>query len=511
MESALHSDTSTIANGVNGLLNFTEENDGTKLEKADSRLRLGLGHAVLQENGKLVLAELDPEDDPKNLPLFRKWLVVIVISTAAFCTACTSSIATAAEDGMAADFHVSKEVAILGVSLFVEGMGIGPLLLGPLSEFYGRNPVYWVSYSVFFLFSFPVAFAPNIAVFLIFRFLGGFVSSAFLSVSGGSVSDMFSNETVATPMAIYTVCPFAGPVFGPLISGFVNQHLHWRWTYYVQVVWCFAELVAIILFIPETYIPILLKNKARRLRKHKSIEIYAPTELEDRGLMHAMIVSCYKPFELLLFDRMALLLDLWTALVLGILYLAFQAFPIIFGEKHGFNTQMVGCSFLGIGIGLFLGTFSQPYWNMIYKRETIKHNGHPPPEMRLMVGMPGGILVAVGLFWIAFTTFDGIHWIVPMLGSIPFGMGINFVFTATFTYLVTAYRPIAASAMAANSAMRSTFAAGFPLFAVQMYHRLGTVGATALLAGLTAIMAPLPFIFYKYGPHIRVNSKYAVA
>ena len=61
-----------------------------------------------------------------------------------------------------------------------------------------------------------------------------------------------------------------------------------------------------------------------------------------------------------------------------------------------------------------------------------------------------------------------------------------------FTYLVTAYRPIAASAMAANSFMRTSFAAAFPLFAPAMYHRLSTVGATALLAGLCAIMAPLP-------------------
>ena len=65
---------------------------------------------------------------------------------------------------MAADFRVSKEVAILGVSLFVQGMGVGPLLLGPLSEFYGRNPVYWASYFVFFVLSFPVAFAPNIGM-----------------------------------------------------------------------------------------------------------------------------------------------------------------------------------------------------------------------------------------------------------------------------------------------------------------------------------------------------------
>lgn len=108
--------------------------------------------------------------------------------------------------------------------------------------------------------------------------------------------------------------------------------------------------------------------------------------------------------------------------------------------------------------------------------------------------MPGGILVSLGLYWIAFTTFKGVHWILPILGSIPFGIGILYVFTATFTYLVTAYRPMAASAMAGNSALRSAFAAGFPLFATQMYARLGTVGATALLAGLTTLMAPLPSV-----------------
>ncbi|EJD05266.1 MFS transporter [Fomitiporia mediterranea MF3/22] len=506
MDAAPHSDVSTMVNG-NGVSSARTTSEVLGKAELGNEGR----NSILQEKGKTILTELKPEDDPKKLPLFRKWLAVVVICSAAFCTTCTSSIASAAEDAESIEFHVSKEVTILGISLFVEGMGIGPLLLGPLSEFYGRNPVYWVSYFLFVVFSFPVAFAPNIVVFLIFRFVSGFVGSAFLSVAGGSVSDLFTNDAVATPMAIYTISPFAGPVIGPLLSGFINQNTNWRWTYYMQIIWAFTELVALVIFVPETYEPAILKNKARRLRKHHNSDIYAPLELEHKGLFHAIFFSCYKPFELLLFDRMALLLDLWTALVLGILYLAFQAFPIIFGEKHGFNLQMVGCSFLGIGIGMLLGTLSQPYWNSIYKRETLKHDGHPPPEMRLIVGMPGGILVSVGLFWIAFTTFRGVHWIVPMLGSIPFGTGIVFVFTATFTYLVTAYRPIAASAMAANSALRSTFAAGFPLFAVQMYNRLGTVGATALLAGLTAIMAPLPFIFYKYGAQIRAHSKYAVA
>jgi MFS family permease len=66
------------------------------------------------------------------------------------------------EGGMAREFHVSHEVTILGISLFVEGLGCGPLLVGPLSEVYGRSIIYRVSYGLFFIFSWPVAFAPNI-------------------------------------------------------------------------------------------------------------------------------------------------------------------------------------------------------------------------------------------------------------------------------------------------------------------------------------------------------------
>ena len=108
------------------------------------------------------------------------------------------------------------------------------------------------------------------------------------------------------------------------------------------------------------------------------------------------------------------------------------------------------------------------------------------------MGKIGGILVSISLFCIAFTSYRDVHWIAPIIASVPFGTGLYFVFSSSFTYLVVAYRPVAASAMASNSAMRSSFAAAFPLFASQMYRALGTVGATLLLAGLAAVMAPLP-------------------
>jgi hypothetical protein len=121
-----------------------------------------------------------------------------------------------------------------------------------------------------------------------------------------------------------------------------------------------------------------------------------------------------------------------------------------------------------------------------------KKHGDPPPEFRLVMGQVGAVLVSVSLFCLAFTSYKHVHWVAPIVASVPFGTGTYLVFTSSFTYLVVAYRPIAASAMASNGAMRATFAATFPLFATQMYHTLGTVGATLLLASVATLMAPLP-------------------
>ncbi|KAI0334806.1 MFS general substrate transporter [Cubamyces sp. BRFM 1775] len=457
------------------------------------------------------LVQLEPADDPKCLSLWHKWLAVLAISSSSLCATFASSAASFTEAGLARDLHTTHEVAILSISLYVLGLGIGPMFVGPLSELYGRNIIYRTSYVLFFALTWPTAFPPNIATFLAFRFITGLCGSAFLSVAGGSVSDLFDNAHVATPMAVYTISPFIGPVVGPLISGFIVQHTDWRWCYRVLLIWQFAQTILLFTCVPETYVPVILKHKARKLRKSSGDEkYYAPLERQEHSLFRMVLFSIYTPFQLLIFDRMALALDVWSALLLGILYLAFQAFPIIFEEVHGFNVQCTGLSFLGIGLGMVAALCTQPYWNGLFRRKAVKHNGHPPPEVRLIIGQVGGILAPIGLFIMAFTTYKQVHWIGPIIGSIPFGAGVYFIYTGVFTYLVTAYRPIAASAMAANSAMRSSFAAVFPLFAGQMYHRLGTVGATALLAGLTTLMAPLPFVFYKIGARLRAKSRFAV-
>ena len=145
---------------------------------------------------------------------------------------------------------------------------------------------------------------------------------------------------------------------------------------------------------------------------------------------------------------------------------------------------------------MLLGLCTMPYWNRKHRKYKEEHGREPPAEFRLVMGQVGGVLVPLALLWLALSTLRGVHWIVPVLASVPFGTGTYFIFTSSFTYIVVAYRPMAASALACNTTMRTSFAAAFPLFARQMYRALGTVGATLLLVGLTTAMAPLPYVSF---------------
>lgn len=153
---------------------------------------------------------------------------------------------------MDAEFHTTQLVATLGLSTFVLGIALGPFW-SPLAEFYGRRPIYLCSFAGFIVWLVPSAVSRNIATMIVARFFQGLAGSAFLSVSGGTVGDLFSRETMLAPMAIFALSPFAGPATGPLVGGLINTYTNWRWTHYVLLIWSGVLLLSIILFVPETY------------------------------------------------------------------------------------------------------------------------------------------------------------------------------------------------------------------------------------------------------------------
>lgn len=188
----------------------------------------------------------------------------------------------------------------------------------------------------FVLFIIPAGLAPNIQTLLIFRFLEGFAGSAFLTVSGGTVSDCFDAAGLQAPMLIFTSSPFIGPIAGPLIGGFINSFANWRWSFWTLLIWAIVQLVLVIAFVPETHHPVLLNKKAQQYRKQTGdSRWHAPMEKEKRSktrvwfkigmlenlltiLEQTIITSCYRPFQLLILEPMCLNLCLFSALLLGV-------------------------------------------------------------------------------------------------------------------------------------------------------------------------------------------------
>ncbi|KAJ5605835.1 drug/proton antiporter YHK8 [Penicillium lagena] len=461
--------------------------------------------------------ENDPIN-PRNMTKARKWLIVIIVSLGSLCVTCTSSMYTTTYDQLMKDFNCSEEVATLGLSFFIWGLGIGPLFLSPLSEFYGRRNIYLVSFSLFLIWLIPCAVAQNIQTMLVCRFFNGLAGSAFLSVAGGTVGDLFDRHELAFPMMLYTASPFIGPEVGPLVGGFINQFTTWRWTFYVLLIWTGVLLISIFFLVPETYHPVLLRRKAQKLRQETGEDRWrAPIEKLNRSVAQTVLRSMYRPLLLLTLEPMCLNLCIFSAILLGILYLFFGAFQLVFDEVYGLVLWQRGLCFIGLFVGMVLAILSDPFWRRNYQRLERNHEKATQktddyqPEWRLPPAILGGPLVTIGLFIFAWTIYPDVHWIAPIIGSAVFGAGTILVYSGVFTFLVDAYPTFAASALAANSFSRSSFGGIFPLFGIQMYNNLGFHWATTLLGFLTLVMTPFPYIFFRYGSRIRKKSRFATS
>ena len=187
----------------------------------------------------------------------------------------------------------------------------------------------------------------------------------------------------------------------------------------------------ILFLVPETYHKVLLKKKAEVKRKETgNDQWYAPIEKINRTVTQTVIHSICVPFKLLFLEPMCLLLCLYSAILLGIVYLFFGAFPLVFRGNHDFRLWQSGLTFAGIGIGMLVGCCTDPLWHKNYLRLVRKlevTSGQkvikPEPEFRLPPAFAGAFLCPIGLLWFGWTTYQGVHWMVPILGSGIFGAG----------------------------------------------------------------------------------------
>lgn len=452
----------------------------------------------------------DPEN-PLNWSNAKRWYLTMISGVLVLNATFASSSPSGIFPLLMRDFQMSKTVGVLTLSLFVCGYCVGPMLWGPLSEQYGRRPIFIYPFFVYACFMAGGALAKNTASVLIFRFLGGTFAAAPLTNTGAMISDIWDANMRGKAMAIFTVAPFAGPALGPTAAGFIGENVSWKWLFWVLTAFAVACEVLIIFTIPETYKPTLLVKKAQAKRLETGdLRYYALLERQEVNFKKRVENILARPFVILFHEPMLIAITLYHSFVYGCLYLLFAAYPIVFTQGHNMSPGVSGLMFLPIPIGGAIAVILYvAHYNPRYERESARWNPKPvPPEFRIEMALYAGPLFALSFFWFAWTSFPHLSFWGPMLSGLLMGFSIQLIFLGLFNYIIDAYLSVAASALASSTVFRSMFGAAFPLFASDMYEALDPRWASSLLGFIAITMVPIPFVLQRYGPRLRRKSRF---
>ncbi|CZR52746.1 probable fluconazole resistance protein [Phialocephala subalpina] len=453
---------------------------------------------------------LDPEN-PMNWPVSKKWIATIALGLMTFCVTFASSVFSNATIDVAKLYHVSTETSTLGTSLFVLGFAVGPLIWGPGSEIFGRKTPLFFGYFLFAIFQIPVAVAQNLYTIMLCRFFGGAFASAPLAIVGGALADFWGPVDRGIAVCVFACATFIGPIAGPIMGGFITQsYLGWRWTAWITLIMAaFFGTIGFFL-VPESSHSAILQTRAKKLRfETQNWAIHSQRDTIQVDLNAIIHTYLFRPFKMLFQEPILLLVTIYMALIYGILYLFFEAYPISFQEERGWKQGVGALPFIGIMIGVVFGAITITIITKTRFARKLKKHGRVIPEERLPPMILGAVILPIGLFWFAWTSSPHISWVPQALAGIPIGWGILMVFLQGLNYLIDVYMWNANSAIAANTFLRSFAGAGFPLFATAMYHTLGVAWATSLLGFLCIAMIPAPIVFYVYGARIRAMSKFS--
>ncbi|KAJ3469393.1 hypothetical protein MRS44_003458 [Fusarium solani] len=368
----------------------------------------------------------DP-DNPQNWSKLKKTINLGIVSMLAFITPLESSVIVPGVPLLKDDFHETRRpVTSLVVSIFVLGFAFGPLLLSPLSELYGRRLLFNISNLVTLGFSIGSALAPDIASFIVFRFIAGSFGAGPMNIGGGSIADQVALAKRGFVMSIFFTGIFLGPVIGPVIGGFIAKSLGWRWVFWVMTI------------VASLPIPPTLVEPSSDQINHKARQAAQQVVVAEEGkpsTSDVLLRAVSRPMRMLIRSPIVTGLSLYLALVYGYLYLLFTTFSTVFPEQYGFGIDTLGLAFLGLGIGCMLALIVLSWLSDWVQDHLTEKHGQSKPEYRLLPIVLGIPLLPIGLFVYGWTAQYKVHWIVPIIFTGFTGAGLIFSFVSQPTTL----------------------------------------------------------------------------
>ncbi|OAL05473.1 MFS general substrate transporter [Phaeosphaeriaceae sp. SRC1lsM3a] len=447
----------------------------------------------------------DGSDMPKNWPKWYRATILGCVSFATLVVIMTSTAYASGIPGMMEEFNIhNRTIMLLGVTTYLFGLALGPLLLAPFSDMFGRRPVYIVSLLMFSVFSIPSAVAQNIETILVTRFFAAFAGSVVMSGAPGTLNDICDDETRTRYMAIWILGAVNGPVVGPVFAGLIFQYAGWRWINWWLVILAFVSTAGMAA-IKETNGNAILRQRCEILKSMDGRYWTHASIGQNLPITTRLNASIRQPLVMIFTEPICTFWDIYVALVYAILYLCIVAYPIVFSQIRGWSPAVAGLPFLTIGLGSCVTVFAESKIRAIMKKLSSGDSG----DATLPIILIGGLLIPLGQLLFAVSAKPPNSPVVAILAGFPLGVGNMLIFLYVSNYLATTYKAHAASALAGSAATRYMGAALLPLLAPVIYGRLGPLVAGLILMSILIVLAAVPIIFMRHGDYFKARSALA--
>ncbi|KAH8124445.1 major facilitator superfamily domain-containing protein [Trichoderma asperelloides] len=464
-------------------------------------------------------ADEDIDVNPRKWPIWKKLGATLIVTAISFVVQYASAVDSGAAERIQSEFGVSAVAESLATGLFLVGFGVGAPIAGPLSEIAGRNPVYIISFVLFMLCTMGAGLAPNIGAQLALRFLAGMFGSTPLVCAGGTISDLWDPVDQIHIFPIYATGGFFGLAVGPAIGGLIadSRIVGWRWVEWSTLVLSGAVLLLVLIFQPETHASTLREWQTAAatakiisgVGEIPSAKILGDTEQASgfQRFKAKIGPALYRPVQLSYSEPIIIMISVYLSVLYIVIFTFLPGYTFIFTNTYGFSLAERGLSFFGLGVG-FLLALATTIPITIQSRKVIQRDGKLSPESRLWFAMIGAPTIPIGLFWMAWTTRASISYWSALAASVLLGFGILCVFISSYQYIIYTYEQLAASGLVFVTFTRYLVAGGMVEVGIPMYANLGVAWALTLLGILSALLIPIPFSLFYWGPKIRQWSKH---
>lgn len=477
----------------------SEASSATQQELFDPALNEKLDHkdAQLETTGASGRIELTEDMCYDKLGYSfsekRKWLIITVIFLVQTSMNFNTSLYSNGLGGISEEFGVSKQAARCGAMIFLVLYAFGCELWAPWSEELGRKPILQASLFLVNVFQLPVALAPNFASVMVGRALGG-LSSAGGSVTLGMIADLWEADTQQYAVAAVVFSSVGGSVLGPVVGGFVEAFLPWRWSIWIQLIFGGFVQIMHFLLVPETRTTVMMDRIAKKMRESgENPNIYGPTEgmsFRERFPPRELLGTWIRPFRMFLTEPIVLTLSLLSGFSDALIFMFVQSLSLVYGQ-WGFNTWEKGLAFLPILVGYFIAWMS---WFPVIRRNAKERRENPDSERAQYESRLWWLLYTVpclpiGLIGFAWTSLPQCHWIGSMIFAAIIGIANYAIYMATIDYMICAYGPYSASATGGNGWSRDFLAGILTIPATPFFESKSSL--RRILFDLTNMIFPL--------------------